>query len=121
MRLIIDKQFKIVFDEPIEVTEDNIGSIGFLVNNLEMDLFDSDITIGPRKPNIKDVAALSDEGMFTGLLFTFSRGIARTGQIGIMSDTIKSITSTQMNIQGFNIPEEEMSIEEVNIFEEVNR
>lgn len=121
MRLILDNQFKIIFDEPIEITEDNVGDLAFLINSLEVSLGDSDITFGPRKPNIKDVHHIAENERFAGLLFTFERGLAKTGQIGISSESIKEIVSTEMEIQGFDISEEDMSIERVNIFEEYSR
>lgn len=119
MRLIFDTQFKIVFDDPIEVTKDMVRDLTFFINGLDTAIYDDPhMTIGPRKPNIKDIKPIlnQEDKLFSGILFTFERGIVKTGQIGISSKRIKEITATQAKINDIDLDVEDMTIEKVNIF-----
>lgn len=121
MRLIFDSQFKIVFDDPIKVTRDIARDLTFFIDGLDTAIYDDpDMTVGPRKPNIKDVKPILNEEdkLFTGILFTFQRSIVRTGQIGISSKRIKEITATQAKLNDIDLNVEDMTIEKINIFED---
>jgi len=118
MRLIFDNQFKILFDEPIQVTKDNVGQVMFLITGLETSIRDDPkITVGPRRPDLKDITHISDENNnLEGLLFTFERGLVKTGQIGLSSSRIKKNVANQMKINDFDVSTDEITIESVDIF-----
>ena len=118
MRLIFDNQFKVLFDEPIQVTKENAGQVMFLLSGLETAIRDDpEMTVGPRKPDLKDITHIADENNnLEGLLFTFERGLVKTGQIGILSSRIKKNVANQMKINDFDVTTDEMTIESVDIF-----